>query len=222
MTLLTAFILLGSGPTKPKPIEVTVTATAEAKKVLAVSYQKFLSMKSLTYDYDIDEKGTAWFTPSAARQVSPAGEWVYRNGILTIRTSKGAFQGRIQLGRVPAFASRAGMRVETQLLHLLGARVPINELIARNSKVRVTGNVVLGKQRAQILEIDSSKNLLSVALRSSDGMILTSHTTIKGADGARIPGATARYTSVQLNGAWSPKAWPLPKGPYQPISKLMK
>ncbi len=171
----------------------------EARSLATRSERAYANLRSTVCRYlGPDGSGTFWVRDGSYRQDQGQNSWSYSSRQLTARIGDVTYSGNLRQSKIAAALNRVGGSVQTMVLQMLQGRNPMGTLLVPESTVRLAGQLVTEGAPCGILEIKSKGITLSVIVRKSDGMILSTRSAILGRRGevALREETTYRYDSV--------------------------
>lgn len=197
------------------------TYASDAAHLLAKKSQfAYDSLRSVDCHYEgADGSGRFWIASGHYRQESGGTAWIYADRTLTAKNRASLYRGRVAQSKVSSALHAVGISVQPMLLQIMEHRNPMGTLMPTKSRVRIAGEISLGGQPCGILEIRTNGVTVSVAVRKSDGMILSSRANIPGPNGTLLRQETT-FTYDSVNKPLPAGAFAPPAGSAKPFPKF--
>lgn len=135
-------------------------------------------------------------------------QWTFGGMRLTLKTSKGLYQGKVGPANINPWLSKAGAQPEMLPIQLAAKRNPMDVLIPPASRIRKAGVMKIAGVDADLIEIKSPGLRVSVAIRRDNHLIAD-----LGAENVDRRGNVLFRSSRSIN--WSQVNKPVPATTFQ-------
>lgn len=148
------------------------------------------------------EEQTIWRSGGKYRQRNPGSEWAYDGQNLTVvdRRSRKAWRGRVRATQVPATLATLRVDANPILTSLLRGQNPMDTLGGTGARGRRIGRMQVGTATADLIELSRSDLRVNVAVRTQDGLIVSTVGETRDPSGQVLVRTERRYRYLQVGG----------------------
>lgn len=177
-------------------------ADAQAKRIVDGTLRAYSRLTSVAYTV-IDEAGstTVWVSGKAVRQKSAAGEWAWRNGILTVvqHRQKTIRTGKANWRTVDGTVGKLAQRVDPILSRLERKENPVLEMLGADMKGRSIGTLKFGRVTCDVVEFKAPGLRLTLTIRRDNRLLHAASTENLDGTGRVMGRSERRYTYSSWN-----------------------